>query len=722
MSFLSLFYDELNKIYELKDSNSGSSYDPTFFNAKGVLLLQKALLCGEYYDEKIIKEITNRTGELDIKITDDIRKKIKDWNGVSIDSIAAEFKSFSKTYLSQFLLVQESIQESGNSFLKGKLASLPNQFTNADFTLKLQSHLVATTNQNVSELYSELLFATNIMLVYADEFLECGKEIESLLKTANFTLSNPELKTQTPISEELDQIRSILRDKQLFLSFKIEYRDTHKTKRNTELLLSKQNFFNNYYNDFFTACINHFDSIDYKDYIDSNAGSLNYESSSPTGFKLEHYHHVRRMLLKEVNVSKLKESIEWIKNYSKVVNNQFSKRTSKTDSDEKDISMGDKIAFKSILNYLDNAKILLELKLEALSNYPTIRKQIKRIIKEGTSEGPPKFLTKIYKDIKRVALNNEQGLKDYYLFFQFYLFLMDMISAFKIDAKQFIEDSPEKRDEPTIAEKRSRIKFLIESLESTYLSVLHNLKKNILVWKSFRAMPAYLLLEESKITKGQIPNFDGNYLFLRSSYVLPINYEKIQFRIEYWESIAGININSLQDTFETALSYKEINNGFSDFDKKVKENEFKLVQIVAMFVSIATFVLVSVKIFENKTGLESFAILIGLAGCFILFNVFFYAIVIAQYKTWKNIGIIVLRVFAFILVPALLCYGSFLLLDREDFKNGKTIETINNRIKEDANLIESQGAEIRRLNSVIKQDSINIEILKDRIQKIEYWK
>ena len=53
-----------------------------------------------------------------------------------------------------------------------------------------------------------------------------------------------------------------------------------------------------------------------------------------------------------------------------------------------------------------------------------------------------------------------------------------------------------------------------------------------------------------------------------------------------------------------------------------KENDFKIVQIVAMFVSIATFVLINVKIFDNKSGFESIAIVFGLGGVFTLFNGF----------------------------------------------------------------------------------------------------
>lgn len=127
-------------------------------------------------------------------------------------------------------------------------------------------------------------------------------------------------------------------------------------------------------------------------------------------------------------------------------------------------------------------------------------------------------------------------------------------------------------------------------------------------------------------------------LFLDSSYVLPVDYsridekkteEKLQLdskiqviksKIEalynYKKSkIAAEDITKQIDTFKEDKETMSI-----DLEKKIKDGEFKTIQIVALFVTIASFVLMQVKIYDNKSGVESIAITFSLAGILVLFN------------------------------------------------------------------------------------------------------
>jgi cytochrome bd-type quinol oxidase subunit 2 len=98
--------------------------------------------------------------------------------------------------------------------------------------------------------------------------------------------------------------------------------------------------------------------------------------------------------------------------------------------------------------------------------------------------------------------------------------------------------------------------------------------------------------------------------------------EEFESRASAKESLFGTQISTNKMDFETLVASNK-----KEFETLVRTNEFKVVQVVAMFVSIATFVLLNVKIFDGKTSLESFGIILGLAGCFVIFNLFFHVLV-----------------------------------------------------------------------------------------------
>lgn len=135
-------------------------------------------------------------------------------------------------------------------------------------------------------------------------------------------------------------------------------------------------------------------------------------------------------------------------------------------------------------------------------------------------------------------------------------------------------------------------------------------------------------------------------LFLDSSYILPVDYslikrkqeeEKIQIPAHihmvkhrvtslYLSKINYLNI--LKSKLILEEKSKKIEEKIETESKKIEEDmkkgEFKTIQIVALFVTLASFVLTQVKIYENRSGIESIAISMSFAGILLLFNGFIH--------------------------------------------------------------------------------------------------
>jgi hypothetical protein len=697
---------------------------PKIFEEDLPLCLHKALLTGEYYHESEVEELRSSTNDFNSQIVLAKRNRLHQINGLSVNQLNSYSNDFFSNYLNHFLKLADNVKDKAENFLNGNQTNLPADFENADFSLKLLIHAVNNNNPSpvTQHHLNKILFTVNLVLCYCDEFLECSTEVIRILDTIR-TLTEKAGSGGTTLGSDLVELNKIFKDKQSYLKYKIGFRVSHLSNTRSDRSNSDRNFNGNSFENFYKKTVSHFEDYNLLEFLVENESKLSKQNQTLPNFILEPYHHLRRIICKSDKPEKLKRakteiesSIKRIRETIKASGLQYGQNSNGQ------ICTGDTLAFLSSINYLQNAITIIDLKVERLNKYTTVKNEIKKYIKEGRGEElKSNFLAKNYRKIKNIA-DQEHEIRDYYLLVQFFIFLNEMLTVFKADSKDFIEDSPEKKDEPTIDEKRERVRILIAELEKTYFDVLKQLKERLLIWQSYKALPIYLTLEESKQNQPYpASNFDIP-LFLRSSYVLPINYDKIKFQLDYWESLAQMNKTSLRDTFEIALNQKEINNSFADFDKKVREYELKTVQIVAMFVSIATFVLLNVKIFDNKTGIESFAIILGLAGCFVLFNLFFYMIILAQYKTWKVWHVSMFRIIAFFIMPVLFCLGSWFLLRDESFKKATNLTEIEKRIHNDSLRLEEEKNEIKRMREQVIRDSITIRSVDDKLRQIQYWK
>lgn len=113
-------------------------------------------------------------------------------------------------------------------------------------------------------------------------------------------------------------------------------------------------------------------------------------------------------------------------------------------------------------------------------------------------------------------------------------------------------------------------------------------------------------------------------LFIDSAYVLPEDFSIAKDDLRGKETYLTSNIRSLKNRVEIDVKNKVFEKKADEFEKKVKENEFKVIQIVALFVTVSVFVLNSVKFFTETNDLYGYlSLLSGLAACLVLFNAIF---------------------------------------------------------------------------------------------------
>jgi hypothetical protein len=278
-------------------------------------------------------------------------------------------------------------------------------------------------------------------------------------------------------------------------------------------------------------------------------------------------------------------------------------------------------SLRSAYNLLFNTSIKIYLKREALQNYSSCLDKKEDEINEII------FIRKVFNMIK--DKQDDLRIYDYYPYQSLLLFFQDFTSYVREDVYCLGIDKANLTDknELELTEKLEKKIVLIGEL---YFDAINLFQKNLKWCKTKRWNPIYLEEEATKIQdsfideKGNSVDFT---LFVDSSYVLPDNFEKIEEKWYAEDQYRKVTLRSLKNRAQFEIhrfvTEASVEKKKEEFEKKVKDNEFKMVQIVAMFVTIATFVLANVKIFENKDLAASLSVMFGFGACMLLFNAFF---------------------------------------------------------------------------------------------------
>jgi hypothetical protein len=518
------------------------------------------------------------------------------------------------------------------------------------------------------------LFLINLSLSDFDEYFEISEEHRRELGIYEEELKHIIAYRSNSI------IYKVVLDKCEFLKAKIDFRDNK-----TDDLRS-----DNLYKSFWDKTKIHYSKSEELD-----------KTIEKNNFKIADIHRINKFIRKN-KTSKYEKKAEQLDLYIGWI-------TSKLNNSK--VVEVDKISYESAINLLKNSKIRILLDEEKDKSFSTILSYI-------TDKKTPFIKNNIILEIEEFIKNDNKY--NYLGFEKIVNFFKKAIERLEQndDYLNFLDGINDFTDDE-ITSYKNTINFNINTLKELYKNALDKLDTSIDEFRKLNLKPIYLPFDECIIENAIKVGDDKLNLFLDSSYILPVNFEK---------TIKEIELNRLEFPFEIKLIKAQISNKIAyflnenhlnkekdDLKKTIKENEFKTVQIVAMFVTIATFILINVRLFDNKSALESFAILIGLGGVMVLFNAFFNWMIIGQIYAKDKIVKKDHTIFIFIISISLVIL-SLLLLTRgkeETFK-----EKLDKTLKSEIDTIVKE-----RLDSIKKyeKDSLKTEfkIIDLRLKNVE---
>jgi hypothetical protein len=660
-----------------------------FLSTELPYLFQKALLSGEYYSEAKTKltEIQSILNSPQWGINVNLfRATISGVHTVTnqIPALAAQIQDH---FIEPYHDLITNIQTSLDNFLSGDEGK-PQELSIYENSLTLREALETGRFERTRLLHPQTyqLFFLGITLVYCDEYLECTDDFLKRLGRIKAYLKH------VKINQHNEEVVELYQNKAAFLEYKILMRDSHlkrdgeKGDRSTPALDET-----NAYGEFKKKCIRHYKELTQQDEKLLLKRAKDTIRKEHDAFFIEYGHNANRFFNK-VSSDDLKFRKKQIVTLLTDLNNSEIRLKSKDPFDE--------IAFKSLQNLMSSSIYGLDLEIERKKNFQRIFEHVKSYLKGTKSEVECECLAEFRN--RALEMTDDGKFQDFYSLFLFIKFQTNFLNFLLKNAEKLIDDNATEASIPTL---KKKYKEVLTALGQEYKDTIHSLKAKIGRIRSHEAKPIYLTRKEcfTKYTwkKEEVTN---GKLFLDSSYILPNNFEKILKKVESFEANLAPLLQFSEEAFDIALSKLALEKNIENVEDKLKGNEFRIIQTVALFVSIATFVLVSVKIFENKSGLESFAILIGLACCLFLFNFFINYMVFIQFKVFRKPAVIALGV-VLILAPIPMAYTAYNILERESFKRGDDVRELNEKI-------ERASTELKNLQQRVYRDSILLDSLR----------
>lgn len=319
-----------------------------------------------------------------------------------------------------------------------------------------------------------------------------------------------------------------------------------------------------------------------------------------------------------------KNATKTIEDGKKVQDSAYTDQTTPIDRDANGTLLLYKaFTFRSVQNLLFNTYVRVLLKQEAKNNFGACLKDL-----SDNRINDISFVRMIQNLIGETQ--RETKIKDYYpyqyvlKFLQAFIDLIrdDVLQAFKID-RSTLEDKNEKE----YAEfTRKKLQIINNQYEETIKDFKRNFK-----WSKERALnPVYIGKANSIIS---YPQYDSKInLYLDSAHILPDDYGKLEENWYAEDQYRQVTLRSVKNRVQFELhrivTENSVDKKKEEFEKKVKDNEIKIVQVIAMFISVAIFMISNVKIFEDRTLNGSLAIMFAFSACLLMFNAFFKWLVV----------------------------------------------------------------------------------------------
>lgn len=736
-----------------------------FFSDTIIKNLQLAILSGEHYEEnagELLTRISSIIADVYFLLFE-IKTKKFSWADIDIETLKKSIQECQNLYLFPFESVINTVSRNLESLLTGDDGITVDVRTFEGYNILQELpellSLPAETEAKISNFY---LFHINLLLACLDDYLECSDVNILMLQNVLSFLE------ERVISK--DEVTSLLADKARFLQYKINYRNSR--PRNDEepddhnrspIIIDQEE---NAYASFITEILDHTNGNFNPRILLAEIQSFKKEAIND--IRLAPFHHLNRYYTHKItDVAERKRKITILLDKLDELNDNVS-----------DLSRFDQIAFRSFHKLLSNSRLRAELDLKKESDFKILLQQLKGFIEDGQLDTQSTILDETFDQISLIS--SEHNFTDYYCYVVFIKFLNEFLNFLINNPSKLVETVDPSIDEAILKRKTN---LIINYISEKYLLALSQLKIILRQLMTHKVKPVSLMQKECEIDytffvfngdddeETDVNNFVEGHLFLDSSYILPINFDRINQKIQSWSSFLTPQLNHLRDAFEITFNQIIIKKNISSFNsqmdkktaelkkkmdenektflKQVKDNEFKLVQIVAMFVSIATFVLINVKIFDNKTALESFGLILGLAACFFLFNFFFYILLAYQNRAFdeeddinknpaelsgntmkgksktpawkKRFGPFYRRMITIGMLPIIFLSVSFYFLHTEKSVFPSQVETLSRRVFEDSVKIERLKLNEEKLSSEqqLQKMIIDTTFKKNRLSAIK---
>lgn len=657
-----------------------------FIQHEIVWMLQKAILAGEYYIAEEygscnskITEIKTLLDQMSISVgasrvissTED-DKSSSDWKS-NIDPVLFTkiVRTTSNRYLALYKDLINTVDRNLDSLSKGKQGKIVDVKILQGFNMLYdflevaqigKSNIIESDTESIQNYY---IFQITLLLTYIDEYLECKlSTVETLENIAKFL--NDEIKSNSFSIEVIP----ILISKAEFLKYKINYRYCHVNHDKESLGLAFDKLGpENAYEEFAIKIDFHYRDFDGNSVRDLEKLIESYKTTPIEKIRLEPFHHLNRYFNK-LSIQSYASRKQKIDRLIKVLEEKNSSIES--------LTLYNKIAFTSALKLLHNSSLRLALNIQIENQFSEIVTNFKDYFGGKTTSPSSPKLEELVELVN--SLVDKGGYPDYYCLWLLLRFFIELVEFMIKNPTLLIDEKIIKNDDinkQIISDKILSLKSNLEQQYNQTWGLLSSLFQQMITHES---KPIYMFKEECEVNYKLEEKSETIKLFLDSSYILPNDFKRFRRKIDNSKALLVSQLNHLKDALILAMNQLIIEKTIEKADKKAKESEFRAVQIVALFVSIATFVLINVKIFDGKSGLESFGIMLGLAACLFMFNLFFHFMILVRNRGDKKLKSVFIEIWWLLVLPIVFTSISLVLLVLKDNMHENDLKTINHNI------------------------------------------
>lgn len=658
-------------------------------------LINKAVLAGEYYGkgcEELLDKIINRLSELKTKVKQIEQNEPLHENSIDIiqtssDSIVesgidakdiSEERADSSQSVSDNIIVDEKtlkIHQDAVSNCKALISRTLGNFVkiidkkkedpdtvhlhhNIDVEM---TKLDTKFEQNPQDGLDLILLHINLALIEIDEFLDCEGNTIAILRGYKEFFDKKKLTNIGTAGQKL--IIKVLEDKIIYLSEKIAIRKNCSTKKHSEIKDEKV-LNDNVFSHFYKLTLSHYQNttlinLDYLKKLDKDIPFTN----------LQEVHLLNRKIRKFVYVNNVTQ-IDF-KKITKFIDKLVSLLEKKINEEER----YDEFAYCSCINMLLNTKYDIGL--------ITVEKNGYEELNDDQSSLDLKAYISNQVDIIE-SFQNEKYINDFYPYQSLLSFINKVIDNKIRDNIQCLGIDKELLSEDNKKENFEKIALKLESIKEEYIKVYHLFEENLSWCRTHRYNPIYLPISECRI------NYNNIDIFLDSAYILPCDYSHLERQWYMAESDIKSNIRSLKNRVQIEIDKILLQKSAKDIKEETKKSEIRAIQVISLFLSVAVFSLVSVKVvFENKNIWGSFAAMFGFGGCLLLFNAVFHWLVnwpqiSNQDPKYKGFGNkIIYSSICFLLVSGLLtCQSNNQINAMQEKSTSKTLDSLSKILKD----------------------------------------